>query len=254
MKNIKFVITIFCLCCFATASQAQLKVFIKLDDFGVLKNNNMSVTMDSILTHNLKAGIGVIAKRLDDDALNEYQKYLTATNEKGEKLIEVWHHGYDHSNNNQPANNQEFKGTPYEFQQERLNMGDELVKQKLGLQMHTFGAPFNGSDDNTVKAMQATSNYKVFLLKRGVSGYKDGILYLDNEVRMENGTGNVNYEFFLTQYLSLKDKYKDFMVLQGHPFAWDKAKREDFLKIIDYLKKEGAVFMLPYDYYLSLEK
>lgn len=254
MKVIKYVAACLTLLCLATVSHAQLKVFIKLDDFGVLKNNNMAITMDSIIARKLKAGIGVIAKRLNDDALSQYEKYLTATNHNGEKLIEVWHHGYDHSSNNPPANNQEFRGTPYEFQQEHLKLGNELVKQKLGVQMHTFGSPFNGADDNTVKALQQSGSYKVFLLKRGVSGYKDGILYLDNEVRMENGTGNVNYDFFVTQYLAQKEKYKDFIVLQGHPFAWDKNKLADFLKIIDHLKKEGAVFMLPYEYYLSIKR
>lgn len=253
MKNKKCLLILFLTVCIRVTSYGQLKVFIKLDDLGSLKNKNAATVLDSILSKKIKVSIGVIAKNLDNEATEDYAPYLKARDDRGEALFEVWHHGYDHSLKNPPKDNPEFNGTSYEFQFDHFKLGDELVKKKLGVQMHTFGSPYNTADSNTVAVIYKNKAYKVFLLKGGASGYRDGILYLNNEVKMENGAGNVSYEYFLSQYQAQKEKYKDFMVLQGHPWGWDKGKLNDFLKIIAYLKSEGAVFVLPYAYYQSIK-
>jgi predicted deacetylase len=235
-------------------ASAQLKVIVKLDDFGIVKNNNAANVLDTIIAKKLKVAIGVIAKSLDSNARQEYTKYLQATDQNGQKLIEVWHHGYDHSKGNPPNNNFEFKGTLYQFQKEHFKHGDKLVKSKLGVQMHSFGSPFNKADNNTIKVIKKNKAYKVFLLKGGESGFRDDLLYLNNEVLMERTTGVINYQLFYDNYQATKDKYKDFIVIQGHPNGWDSSRIAEFLQIIKFLQSQNAEFILPYNYYLSLIK
>jgi peptidoglycan/xylan/chitin deacetylase (PgdA/CDA1 family) len=194
---------------------------MKLDDLG--SKNGVSTAapvLDDLLSRKIKAALGVIANRLDKTAPQAYSKYLNATNNTEEKLFEIWHHGFDHSNNNPPNNNREFDGTSYDFQSDHFNRADQLVLKLLGVQMHTFGSPYNAIDSNTKKVIDKNPNYKVFLLSRGKSETVNGILYMNNRVNMESATGKVNYDYFVTQYKKLKGKYTNYMVLQGHANQW----------------------------------
>jgi peptidoglycan/xylan/chitin deacetylase (PgdA/CDA1 family) len=239
---------------FAGTLFAQPHIIIKLDDLGT-KNGvcPAAPVLDILLKRKIKASIGVIALRLDSTALTTLKKYTDATNDNGEKLFEVWNHGYDHSNSNPPANNREFAGTGYGFQFTHFAFADERVKKLLGLQMHTFGSPYNATDSNTLKVVEKNKMYKVFLLNGGKSEFTNGVLFMNNRVNMESATGQVNYDFFVTQYQKLKIKYPDYMVLQGHPHLYDAAKQAEFNKIIDFLISQKCEFVLPYDYYLSLK-
>lgn len=234
---------------------SQPKIIIKLDDIGVKRNYcSASPVINVLLQRRIKAGLGVIAINLDSTALNVFAKYLKATDEHGDTLFEIWHHGLDHSNNNPPNNNPEFKGTSFEFQQEHFNRADELVRKYLGVQMHSFGSPNNASDDNTVKVMVANGNYKVFMLNNMKDPEVNGIANFNNRVNMESATGVVNCSYFIEQYQKLKSKYPDYMVLQGHANQWDAVRIAEFNKVLDYLITQKCEFVLPYEYYLSTHK
>ncbi|MES2276677.1 MAG: DUF2334 domain-containing protein [Bacteroidota bacterium] len=234
---------------------AQPKIIIKLDDIGV-KNNSCkaSPVIDVLMKRKIKAGLGVIANNLDSTALNVFAKYLKATDAHGDKLIEIWHHGLFHTANNPPNNNREFEGTTFEFQLEHFNRADQLVLKYLGVQMHSFGAPYNASDANTNKVIAANPNYKVFMLNNIKEAELNRVANYNNRVNMESATGMVNYDYFVTQYEKLKDKYPDYMVLQGHAMQWDAAKIAEFNKILDFLIAQKCEFVLPYDYYLATHK
>ena len=68
---------------------------------------------------------------------------------------------------------------------------------------------------------------------------------------MENGTGNIDYNFFFENYTKNKEIYSDYLVLQGHPNMWSFKKLRPFEQIIDFLILEGCEFVLPYEYYLG---
>jgi len=228
---------------------AQAKVILKLDDLG--SKNNMTTAnplLDALVARKVKAAIGVIASRLDSTAGVAYDKYLSATDKKGEKLFEVWHHGYDHSNVNPPDKNPEFKGTGYDFQLDHFKRGDQRVKQLLGVQMHTFGAPFNATDAVFNQVIGDDVNYTaVFFASVKPSGNKR-VINLDNRVNMESATGFVNFAYFLTEYEKYKTVYTDYIVMQGHPNQWDAAKLAEFNKILDFLIAQKHEFVLPYAY------
>lgn len=242
-----------CLTLAASNLMAQTKVIIKLDDFGSKNDKSQALSvLDLLLSRKIKASFGVIAKNLDSTAARVYGRYCTSKNEKGEKLFEVWHHGYDHSNNNPPNKNPEFSGTSYDLQKEHFDRADKVVLKTLKVQMHTFGAPNNATDTNTFKVIALNKNYKVVMLDGSTSGMRNGILFMNNRLNMENGTGKVNYEHFITQYKKLSGKYKDYFVMQGHPYLWDAEKIAEFDKVLNFLIAQKCEFVLPYEYYLKI--
>lgn len=231
------------------AVRAQAVIILKLDDLGSKNNlSNAAPVLDVIVSRKIKASIGVIAARLDSTAATAYKKYIRATDDKGDKLFEIWNHGYDHSNNNPPDKNAEFKGTGLAFQQEHFSKAHQRVKDLLGIEMHTFGAPFNSTDSVFNQVIGQHPTYKaVFFASVKPTGVK-GLMALDNRVNMESATGVVNFDYFFTQYESFKNTYSDYMVLQGHPNQWDAARIAEFNKIADFLISKKHQFALPFEY------
>lgn len=227
-------------------NESSRKIFLKLDDVVVKDNSTLgAATLDYLVEKKIKASFGLVATRNDASTLSIFGNYLNEKNENNEKLIEIWHHGYDHLN-------PEFDGTSYTYQKEHFDNADEVLSNLLRLQMHTFGAPFNHNDDTTNLVVSENSNYKVTFFNNPAPDSNTGILNLKNRVNIENGTGNPEYDYFVTNYNTYKDSYLDYMVLQGHPNVWDESNLNEFKKIIDFLLIEGCEFFLPYDYYLSL--
>ena len=227
-------------------SFAAPKIILKLDDLSVKNGVCQFVpTLDFLMKKKIKAALGIIAIRNDSSASMTLNPYLSVKNAKGESLFEIWHHGLDHVR-------PEFLGTGYEFQKSHFEEADQLVKKLLGIQMHTFGTPYNNSDSVTNLVFIENPNYKVFLFGGKTTNDTNGILYLDNRVNIENGTGNPEFGYFKENYTKNKDKFTDYMILQGHPNKWTPEKLEQFNKIIEFLISEGCEFVLPYEYCQSL--
>lgn len=215
------------------------KVILKLDDLYVKDGKCACLpTMSWLFDNGIHASFGIISKRCDNTFYNTLSKYISNYKESSDPIIEFWHHGYDHIN-------PEFKGTSYDYQLEHFNMGDSRVYGLTGIQMKTFGPPLNQVDENTVKVISSNANYKyIFFVSESLFDKTD-LIILNNRVNMENGTGNVNYDFFKKNYIEVKDKYKDYIVLQGHPNNWDTKKLEEFKNIVSLLKEDGCEFVLP---------
>ena len=229
----------------AGLSFAQPKIILKLDDLFVKEGIcACAPTFEYLMQNQIKAGFGAIANRSDSTALETLSPYLNATNTKGEKLFEIWNHGFDHIR-------PEFSGTGYEYQKNHFEEADQLLKKLLGIQMHSFGTPFNGSDSVTNRVVSENLSYKVFMFSRVKPTVANSIMYLDNRVNIEKGTGNPEFALFMENYGKYRDKYTDYMVLQGHPNLWTPEKLEQFRKIIDFLISEGCEFVLPFEYYQS---
>lgn len=230
----------------------SLKVILKLDDLGVLNSVlACAPAMDFMLANNLKFGMGAIAARFDATAPAVLTPYMNAVNAKGEKLMEIWHHGFDHSRDN-PVGTWEFRGRPYADQKASFENADQTLKNLLGIQMRSFGTPYNQSDAVTNTVISENPNYKVMMFS-SVKSTSNGITYLDNRVNMENGTGLAEYSFFIKNYNNAKANYTDYMILQGHPnfFSSGSNNLEQFKLILKFLMSEGVEFVTPYEYYQS---
>lgn len=222
---------------------AAPKIILKLDDLQASKGScQCSPTMDYLVHMQIKAGFGAIANRFDSTAFDILERYLNATNKKGEKLFEIWHHGLDHKR-------PEFAGTSYEYQKAHFEEARQLIKKYLGVSMHSFGTPYNASDAVTNQVVAEYPDYKVFMYSSVRPATSDGIFYMDNRINMENGTGNPDFEYFVVNYNKLKNRYPDYITLQGHPNQWTPDKLEQFKKIIGLLIADGCEFVLPYEYY-----
>lgn len=225
---------------------------LKLDDIGAVNGKfSAPLALDYLKEHGIKASLGVIANRLDKTAGAVFRRYIEATDSKGEKLFEIWNHGYDHSNNILPGNFQEFKGTSYEFQAKHLAAADQKIKTILGLQMQTFGAPYNAVDQTAFDALAKNGNYKVIFFGGSNKPHAMGMVSYNNRVNMEVATGKVDYEHFVKEFERLKTTYTDYMVLQGHPNMWDETNMAQFRKVIDFLTSQNCLFVLPLEYYRS---
>lgn len=225
---------------------AQRKIIFKLDDFSARNGSCPAApVLDYLVQMKIKAGIGFIAKRLDATAYGVLRTYLDATDNAGQKLFEVWHHGLDHVK-------PEFRGTDYAYQKNHFDSGTLLIKNLLNVQMRSFGSPYNANDSITNNVIAEDPNYKVTLFNKPAPAAATGILNLNNRVNMEISTGIVDFNAFVSNYNTYKNTYSNLMVLQGHPHLWTPALLDQFKLIIDFLIKEGCIFVTPYEYYLSV--
>lgn len=249
MKKIKLIVWVMT-AIMSTPSFAdnKLQIILKLDDISVKKNTcRFFPTLDYLKERKIKAGLGVIADRLDETTQPTLAPYLNAMADDGTLLFEVWHHGLDHKR-------PEFKDTDYSYQKTHFDEAHNIVKDKTGIEMKTFGTPYNNSDTITNRVFFESGGYKVFLFPSITPKNKKGALFLKNRVNMEKATGEPDFDFFVENYNKNKSKFKDYMIIQGHPNNWDTKKIETLGKIIDYLKTENVEFTTPYEYYLSQTK
>jgi peptidoglycan/xylan/chitin deacetylase (PgdA/CDA1 family) len=245
MRIIRLFLVTLCLFLSGT-SFAGPKIILKLDDFQASKNSSQAIPiLDYLIKRQIKAGFGAVAGRCDSTAYGVLKKYLDATNRKGEQLFEVWNHGLEHVN-------PEFKERTYEYQKDHFEKADELIRKYLGIQMHSFGTPFNANDSIIFRVVSENPNYKIFMFARNAPTSLTGFKVLNNRVNMENGTGNPEYDFFVTNYNKDKVRFKDYMILQGHPNKWNEQQFEQFGRILDFLIADGCEFVLPYEYYRSM--
>lgn len=236
----------------ATIPANHLQVILKLDDLGV-QNSILAASpaFDFLVANNIKWGSGAIANRFDATAPGVLAPYLNAQNPEGEKLMEIWHHGYDHSQNN-PAGTWEFSGRSYSDQKLSFENGDQTILNLLGIQMKTFGTPYNQSDATTNTVIAENPGYKVMMFSK-IKSSSNGIMYLDNRVNMESATGTPEFAYFKANYLAGKNTYTGYMILQGHPnyYTTGSNNLEQFKLILKYLMSEGVTFVKPYEYYQS---
>lgn len=144
----------------------------------------------------------------------------------------------------------EFDGRPYAYQKSHFDSATNAVRMKLGIQMRTFGAPYNQIDTTLIRVMREDTSYKVLLLGQNNPPGASGIINLTKRVMIESATGVPSYSTFVSDYTAKKATYTEYMVMQGHPYAWTTtAKQNEFKNIVNYLIAEGVKFVTPYEYY-----
>jgi len=222
-------------------------IMIKIDD---LVANHGKVhplwhkVVDYLKGRNLKCGIGIICNSLETDS-PEYFQWIKEQHEGG--LVEFWNHGFDHKGWEEAGKKMfEFKGPSYEQQKQHLLRCNELARQKLGFKLSAFGAGFNATDENTVKALAEDPDTMIWLY--GDPKHSAGKVVLERvfNVNIENPTFLPDVEKFKQGYA--KNPTKDYFVIQGHPTHWNDERWAQFTQIIDFLVQEHAVFTTPSEY------
>lgn len=200
--------------------------------------------IELIETKKAKAGLGLVCNFLEkaDKSFMECAR-LVAQSEN----FEIWHHGFDHMRRGQTTSGEnicEFKHTPLTFQLEHLQQGLRLAECKLGIKLHTFGAPENAIDENTKNALQLVPEIRVWLY--GLPG--------TDKVNLTRN-GEIEYPLFKPDFGKFVENFDTTitpLTLQVHPAAWEDEQFVQFENILDFLKAQGVQFMTPWEYCFSV--
>lgn len=234
-------------------------IIIKVDDLRQIDgkvNSLWDQFANFIKSRQIKAGIGIICETLQN-ATPEYVKWIKDRQATG--LFEFWFHGWDHATHleNGVAFN-EFNKRPFEDQKKRFDDSQALAMDKLGFPFATFGpggGTSNGSfDENTIRVMAEDPHMKVWLYPQPIdavgkkldAGGKVAILDRVWEVNTESKVGLPDFEKFVEGYA--RHPEREYFVLQGHPMQWTPDRFQNFVKIIDFLTAQNAVFMTPSEF------
>jgi Uncharacterized protein conserved in bacteria (DUF2334) len=164
--------------------------------------------------------------------------------------IEFWLHGWDHKKikKSDGTDGSEFNGSDLETQKKHFKDACDIFNKNTQLTFNTFGAPYNQNDENTATAMDACPN-----LTNWFFGPKDKKrIILGRSINMEVATGKVSYDKFMEAYKAKTPAGP--MVLQGHVGQWDDQSYNDFVKIADFLSKEGWVAKTPRSFVQASKK
>lgn len=250
----KFLVVIMAFTCTyqVNAQCSGTTIILKLDDVRATSNNTYNSSWqrvaDSIRSYNINAAMGPVMIDLTKGS-QAFKDSLVAWHNSPH--FEIWNHGWTHTRLDFPPdfdNVGEFSGTPYQYQKEHFEWGNQAAKDELGITIRTFGAPYNQTDPTFLRVIEESPDTKVWLYC-GDSDYAEGMcLFRGSNNKLESSTGVVSFESFVLAYESNTYPY---LVLQGHPGQWSTSSFEEFDKVIKYLKDKGDCFMLPYDYYLQ---
>jgi hypothetical protein len=194
----------------------------------------------------------VIVKSIEKQPNEKYVAWLKKNAVENGGLIEFWDHGWDHAmffnctEDDECDRATKFHGehaTCLKHQQRHLALALDTFKKWTGLTMHTLGTAGNAGNADTMKALKERPEMKVWLFGQGKD---DDVMVLGRWLNLEHAVGKVSYDTFVRNYL--KNRQRDYVVLQGHAAMWSDAMFEDFKRIVELLESEGWIFTTPAEY------
>jgi peptidoglycan/xylan/chitin deacetylase (PgdA/CDA1 family) len=226
------------------AGETPQVIVLKLDDVVAYRSSNGSPVSprwqritDFFKKSDVKASYGIIGFSLEED--NEaYFRWIRDLHESG--LIEFWNHGY--RNRRAEDTTGEFEGD-FEGQKAALEKTQCLAREKLGIELKTFGPHWSRTNEHTARALESIPEIKTWFY-----GPSDSSKFVfPRYLTLENPTHVVDFARFKDSYERVGHD-KKCLALQGHPNSWDDQRWTDFVRIIDYLESKGCVFMTPSEY------
>ena len=224
----------------ATDGTSQV-IILKLDDIVTDRAPRWQRVTDFLEENDLKGSFGIIGYSLEEDnpAYFKWIKDLQATGR-----IEFWNHGYrKRLGSDKPG---EFEGS-YDDQKRSLLRTQELAKAKLGIELKVFGPHWSGTNEATARALEEIPEITMWFYGPAKSTNK---FVFKRVLTLENPTHVPDFEKFKARYEQVARNEKC-LALQGHPNSWNEERWENFVKIIEFLKRQGCVFMTPSEYVAS---
>ncbi len=222
-------------------------VLIRADDYlswnGVL-GSNWQYFLDYVATEKkVKSSVGIISICLTFYSGDE--PFITTTQAAVQSgYVEMFHHGYDHDYDryHNPADWMEFWNTDYTHQKTHLQMGEDLVKNLMGITMHSFMAPFGASDSVTTQVIDESQDINVWFY-----GQPDTQKLLVNDICwVEQPAGTPLLAVLQYNYNPALPVFQ----VQVHPGEDTFYSNFDqFRQIINYLLAAKVTFILPSEYY-----
>ncbi|MDC7220246.1 MAG: polysaccharide deacetylase family protein [Spirochaetales bacterium] len=239
-------------------------VILKLDDLRDYNLDNFTRVADFVLSQNIKASFGINGIYLSGKSKEDpYVSRIKAWDRTGH--IEIWHHGWDHST----AEDRSWYEYSERHKDSREEYGDitsnrnferqfrdfintiEIVEKVLGIELHSFGTPYNQNDETLIQVINQFPQIRVFLFPRTAVTNQLELSIVEGRGRLniENeAVGNMDFDYFMTNYETY-DSAMDYMVLQAHPGNFKAANYRDFERMCSFLMEQGHRFMTPYEYY-----
>jgi peptidoglycan/xylan/chitin deacetylase (PgdA/CDA1 family) len=226
-------------------------VILKLDDLwfenGLVHPGWIQV-VNFLNTLEVKGTIGIVGNSLEEGD-STYFNWIKDRHEEG---YEIWHHGFCHCRHKvEDIEIREYRGEDLVAQTTSLLKTQQLAQEKLGITLHTFGAPYNSTDAFTAIALAEIPALKVWMYKETDCTTDKFLLSRIAEVNIEYPVHQPDFEQFKAGYEAFNNE--PVLVIQGHPRSWveDEGRLETFKKIILFLEEEGVTFVTPYEYYLK---
>jgi len=217
--------------------------------------------MHIIFKDSICGSIGIIADRIKTDStMEEIHKISEYKRENNFPVIEFWNHGYNHFKN---KNSTEFDGSTTEYQANHLRMTRDFMEEKLKIQCYTFGAPYNRTDKNTVKALHSCPEICIwFCLKTLEKDEKQGWKNPDDHSSSDVNKILLDVDYYFYKIFPIekmisnysKDQLKPYIVIQVHPLMWKDKNFDDFETLIKFYKSKKSTFMTPYQYHQFLNE
>lgn len=219
-------------------------IVIKADDLVYRPKENVlgagwNRFLPLVVKQDIPVGIGIIGDSLDQD-VPEYFARIDALHATGR--FEFWNHGYTHARDRDTGES-EFKGPDWQTQRATLLRTQRLAKERLGFELHVFGAPFNAVDTATVEAMRAVPELTCWLYGPAHAKMPPGEVVLRHTIDIEQPVHHPNLAAFKRDFE--RDRQAPYHVLQIHPGGWDEDRLAEYGEIITYLKDQGVEFMTP---------
>jgi len=194
------------------------------------------------LTHNnIHAAYGVVCSSLEKDN-PAYIDWIKSLHDKG--LIEFWLHGYrDRSEKDKSG---EFESGTAEQQKSILVKSEKLAHDKLGFEFDAFGPHWSATTLATEQALNETPEIKIWLGQPN-NAKKFTKFGIPRVMALENPTFITDVEMFLRAYDSVGEKQR-MLLLGGHPDRWNEVRWKGFMRMMEFLKARGCVFMTPSEY------
>lgn len=230
-------------------------VILKLDDFrpgGKLIPDGWQMTSDFLAERQIKSSYGFIGKDIVD-ANKEFCDWVRVRNDSG--MIEFWNHGFTHGKTKIDGKDVAEFRDQLSAQRESLKKTQDAGKEKFGIMFAAFGAPFNAINTDTASALKGNGELTIWLYGNPRTAKQGGYTgtVLPRTIDLETPVHQPNFTAFKERYD--KGQLGACIVLQGHPQSWasDKSRFQNFVQIINFLRKQGCVFMTPSQYVATLE-
>ena len=148
-------------------------------------------------------------------------------------LYHFWNHGWTHDLG-------EFKELSATEALDHILRTQSLVKKRLGITMHVFGAPCNAISMSTTRALERCNEIDNWYY--GDQSFSRTVF--KREVELEYPLGSPRLIPFVKNFRIKRRSDKTF-VLQGHPNAWKFIDFLNFYCICFYLKICKSTFVFP---------
>ncbi|MDD5263128.1 MAG: hypothetical protein PHD76_14895 [Methylacidiphilales bacterium] len=251
-----------------TRGKSSPKIVLKLDDFAISwakgplnqVHHHWLRIEKFVEDRKIKVGIGVVAKGLET-ASPEVLEWMKKMHDSG--LVEFWLHGYDHAPWTGPDGKEmpEGRGRSVEEEIQRETLCQKIAGEKLGFHFASYGPTGSGPqpliDEAFLQSLQNDPYMKDIMYPWPIDEMgsqlmaKGKVTVLDRvfPVNIEAVVGHPRFDVFLQGYAH--NRGRGYFILQGHPplWGWDDTEKNEtygeFLKIVDFLKEQGAAFVTP---------